>query len=535
MSERSERTKGRASELAPREFLRWMWRQLTSMRTALFLLLLLAVAAIPGSFIPQRGVDARAVQIFFTDHPTLAPILDAIGMFSVYSSPWFSAIYLLLMISLVGCIIPRIGVYARALRARPPRAPRNFARMPASGSFTTTASVDEVMQAGRSVLRRARIDVVDEGGASELRAEKGFLRELGNLVFHVSIVVVLIGVAIGALWGYRGAVIVTEGNGFSNTLSQYNEFDSGPLFDPEDLPPFSFRLDRMIAEFHADPDSPQYGAPKMFRADVTYTERPGDEPTPYEIFVNHPLSLDGGEVFLPGQGYAPVVRVTDAEGEVVFDDAVVFLPEDGSYRSSGVIKVPDAQPTQWGFQGFFLPTAVSTGDGQASETIYPGAVNPLIGLRMWTGDLGLDDGEPQSVYVLEKEGMQEVLDEDGEPFNISLSPGQSQALPGGGTIEFVELRRFARFQIASTPGVMLPLVGVSVGVVGLIASLMVRPRRTWIRAKATTGDDGRSLTVVDVAALDRVPRDELPDDLDEFLASLREELGETTSAQENRT
>ncbi|MEU1163986.1 cytochrome c biogenesis protein ResB, partial [Streptomyces sp. NPDC005921] len=34
---------------------RWFWRQLTSMRVALLLLLLLSLGAIPGSLIPQSG------------------------------------------------------------------------------------------------------------------------------------------------------------------------------------------------------------------------------------------------------------------------------------------------------------------------------------------------------------------------------------------------------------------------------------------------------------------------------------------------
>ncbi|MCW2841400.1 MAG: cytochrome biosis protein, partial [Aeromicrobium sp.] len=125
------------SELGRRELTRWFWRQLTSMRTALMLLLLLAIAAVPGSLYPQRGVDARAVEQYFIDHPTSAPIMDNLGLFAVYSSPWFSAVYLLLMVSLVGCILPRSFVYLRAVRARPPRAPRNFARLPASASFET--------------------------------------------------------------------------------------------------------------------------------------------------------------------------------------------------------------------------------------------------------------------------------------------------------------------------------------------------------------------------------------------------------------
>lgn len=518
-----------APALGTRDFLRWTWRQLTSMRTALVLLMLLSIAAVPGSVVPQRGVDARAVEAYFSRNPDLAPWLDRFGFFAVYTSPWFSAIYLLLMVSLIGCIIPRTAVYARALRARPPKAPRRLERLPASGTFETDASPAEVAEAARRVLAGprllpARVDVVDDGADAgidqwEVRAEKGYLRELGNLVFHVSIVAVLVGVAVGALFGYRGAAIVTQGDGFANVLTQYDEFASGALFDADELPPFSLQLDEMVTRFWTE--GAQRGAPRLFRASGTYESSPGVEPEPFRIEVNRPLAVDDTSVFLVGQGYAPVLRVTDAEGDVVFDDAVPFLPQDASYTSNGVVKVPDAQPTQLGFQGFFLPTAVVAGEDEASISAFPAAVNPLIGMSVFAGDLGLDDGTPQSVYTLDRTNLEQLEDEDGEPFRISLSPGQSAELPGGGTIEFVDLRLFARFQIASTPLVELPLVAISLGVLGLVLSLVVRPRRTWVRARR----DG-SRTVVDVAALDRVPRDDLPDDLDDLLHRLRAAVGD---------
>src|SRR5215813_11499582 len=83
---------------------RRMWRWLTSMRTALLLLFLLAVAAIPGSLLPQRNLNVDKVRDYYLAHPKLAPVLDRIGGFNVFASPWFSAIYLLLFISLVGCL-----------------------------------------------------------------------------------------------------------------------------------------------------------------------------------------------------------------------------------------------------------------------------------------------------------------------------------------------------------------------------------------------------------------------------------------------
>ncbi|MGJ9413278.1 cytochrome c biogenesis protein ResB [Aeromicrobium sp. CF4.19] len=526
---------GTAPAMGTVGMLRWAWRQLTSMRTALVLLMLLAIASVPGSVVPQRGVDARAVEAYFSRNPDLAPWLDRLGFFSVYTSPWFSAIYLLLMVSLVGCILPRTRVYLRALRARPPKAPKRLERLPAFGTFETDASPQEVAAAARRVLAGprglpARIDVVEDATSSEVRVEKGYLREAGNLVFHVSVVAVLVGVAVGALFGYRGAAIVTQGDGFANVLTQYDEFSSGALFDSDELPPFSLQLDEMVARFWTD--GPQRGAPRLFRASGTYEAEPGAGEQPYRMQVNQPLDVGGSSVFLVGQGYAPVLRVTDAEGNVVFDDAVPFLPQDGTYTSNGVVKVPDASPEQLGFQGFFLPTAVSSGEEEASVSIFPGAVNPLVGLFVFEGDLGLDDGTPQSVYVLDKTNVTQLENEDGDPFRVSLSPGQQAELPNGGTIEFVDLKLFARFQVASTPLVELPLVAISVGIIGLILSLVIRPRRTWVRSRR----DG-SRTVVEVAGLDRVPRDDLPDDLDDLLERLRVATGvdpDTTGPREEK-
>ena len=518
-------TREPAPALGRREMLRWSWRQLTSMRTALFLLLLLAIAAVPGSLVPQTGVDARAVEAYRLAHPTLSPWLDALGAFSVYTSPWFSAIYLLLMVSLIGCIVPRTIVYAKAVRARPPKAPKNFDRLPASASFETGASVDEVLAAGRRAVGRARVDVV----GSEVRAESGHLRETGNLIFHISVVIVLIGVAVGALYGYRGSAIVTEGDGFSNALTQYDDFGSGALFDPDDLPPFSMQIEEVDARFQMS--GPQRGAPRLFAARGQYEPTPGQAPQPFDIQVNHPLQVGGTSVFLVGQGYAPVIKVTDAEGEVAFEDAVPFLPSDGTYTSTGVVKVPDAQPEGLGFQGFFLPTAVSTGEEEAPISAFPAAANPLVGLFIFRGDLGVDDGTPQSVYVLDKDELTQVKNDDGTPARVSLSPGQVADLPGGGTIELVGVKQFARLQISSSPLVQLPLVAIAVGVLGLILSLSIRPRRTWIRAQRKPGGQG-SATVVEVAVLDRVPRGDLPADLDDFLARLQAQLRDELPEEE---
>ncbi len=497
------------------------------MRTALLLLLLLALAAVPGSLVPQEGVDSLAVARFQIEYPGLTPWLERLGMFSVYASPWFSAIYLLLLVSLIGCIVPRTAVYARALRARPPRAPSRLDRLPAYASFevTTRGEVDGALELAALMLRRRRfrVDVDTEGdregeGAGVVRGERGYLREAGNLVFHVSLVAVLVGVAVGSLWGYRGNAIVVEGRGFSNTLTQYDEFTAGALASPSSLPPFTVSLEQMTADFQTS--GPQVGQPKLFEATGTVAAAPGEEVRDFDIRVNHPLEVDGTSVFLVGSGYAPVVTVRDGAGDVVSSGPVPFLPTDSSYVSEGVLKVPDAEPAQLGMEGFFLPTAGRDADG-VPISLFPEAADPALSLFVYTGDLGLDDGAPQSVYSLNTDDLRVVKGDDGKPERLLLQPGQTAELPDGlGSVTFDGVAEFARLQISSTPLAWLPLTGLIVAVIGLLASLYVRPRRAWVRARPA--QQGRRL--VEVGLLDRVARVDPGRDLDDLVTELKSAL-----------
>src|SRR5580692_4808876 len=131
------------------DWLKWLWRQLTSMRIALILLFLLALASVPGSMLPQQGGNPAGVQQYYTSHPALAPWLNRLGLFNVFAAPWFAAIYLLLFVSLAGCVVPRTIRLARSARALPPAAPRNLARLPSSARLETTLPPPQALAAAR--------------------------------------------------------------------------------------------------------------------------------------------------------------------------------------------------------------------------------------------------------------------------------------------------------------------------------------------------------------------------------------------------
>jgi cytochrome c biogenesis protein len=509
--------------LSPVELGRWAWRQLTSMRTALVLLFLLALGAIPGSIVPQRAVDSLAAARWEDQHPTLAPIYDALGLFSVYNSVWFSAIYILLMISLVGCIVPRLRIYWRGMQARPPRPPRNLARLPESRTFEVAAEPSVALEHARAVLarKRYRVDVHPAGDGSTngdggaVSGERGYLREAGNLVFHVSLLVVLVGFALGNLYGYKGGVIVVSGQSFSNSLSQYDDFVPGSMFGAEDLSPFSFTVDDFEVSFLREGE--QAGMPTDFSADLSYREAPGDPEKKYQLAVNHPLSVEGGSIFLVGHGYAPRVTVRDGDGNVAYQGPVVFLPQDSTFQSFGVVKVPDAMPEQLGFEGLFLPTyGFSMERGPFSQ--FPDALDPVLSILPYHGDLGLDAGAPQSVYELEKDGLDVFKKANGADFRLDIALGQTKQLPdGAGSITFDGVDRWVKLQVSDSPGKGIALGGVILAIVGLLGSLFIRPRRTWVRVSRREGR-----TLVELAGLDRSSGGDLTDEIDELERRLRD-------------
>ena len=491
-------------------WLRWGWRQLTSMRTAVVLLLLLAIAAIPGSIVPQRSADPNGVAQFKADNPDLYPVLDGLSLFDVYSSPWFSAIYILLFISLIGCVIPRTKHHWKALRTRPPRTPARLERLEdhadavvevPEGADADAVAAEAIDLAGEQ-LRKAgyRVERYDGRGVYSVSAERGYLRETGNLVFHASLVGVLISVGVGGGFTYTGQdVLVEGGQSFVNTLADYSSFNPGRFVDTEALPPYSMTLEEFQVSYV--PAGEQGAGQAGDFAAVLTTKVPGQDEKPAEVRVNHPIDIEGDRIYLMGNGYAPVLTVRDADGEVVYSESVPFLPQDAAMTSLGVVKVPDGMPEQLGMVGFFYPTAAALGTG-ALTSVYPDLINPVLTLDVYAGDLGIDDGTPRSVYTLDPEGMEQLTGRAVDVDSIELAPGETADLPNGwGTITFENaspegvtgyaesVPRFASLSIHRDVGAPWVLFFAVLATLGLMVALFVPRRRMWVKAVP----DGRAV------------------------------------------
>jgi cytochrome c biogenesis protein len=470
--------------------LRGGWRQLTSMRTALVLLFLLALAAIPGSVLPQRALGPEKVNEYLRVHPGAGPWLDRFQLFNVYSSIWFSAIYLLLFVSLVGCVVPRLRTHVTALLRKPPAAPQRLDRLPAHAVVSAGAVADAASSARRlgEVLRkrRFRVAVRETADGYAVSGEKGYVKESGNLLFHFALLGLLVGVAAGASFGWHGNRILVSGaeQGFCNSRQQYDEVQLGGRVDDADLPYFCVSLVDFQASFLDN------GQPVSFRAQVDYETR--DDGGRRRVAVNDPLRLGGANVYLLGHGYAPAVRYTDRTGRSQ-TQVVPFLPDDGTLTSLGVVSFPDANigvvdpsaghtgKAQVAFDGTYLPTAPD--DPRVLVSAFPAERNPVLVLQPYVGDLGMDAGLPQSVYRINfAQVAKGLLTRVGDP--LTLRPGQSARLADGSTVEFLGTRPWVAVSVRHDPGEEFVLAGAVLLVLGLLASLTGRRRRVFFRVTA---------------------------------------------------
>ena len=489
---------------------RWFWRTLTSMRTALVLLLMLALAAVPGSIVPQRSADPNGVRLYFDRDPVLAETLDFFQLFDVYTSVWFSAIYILLFVSLVGCVVPRTSVHLRALRSEPVSTPANLSRMPV---FIELKHNSSALAAAQKVLREFKYRQKLDGNS--ISAEKGYLKETGNLIFHFSLIGVLIAVGIGGGLSFSGQRVLVEGDGFVNNLASYDAFSPGVFFDESALQPFALSLSRLEVVY--DLNNPaNIGQPIDFIASVSVKGENLDLDS--EIKVNYPLEVPGASVYLTGNGFAPVITVRDQSGNVAFSGPVVFLPQDSNNTSLGVIKVPDASPEQLGFVAFFYPTAEKLESG-AYTSIYPDPLNPVLTMNLYTGDLGLDQGIPRNVYALDTTNMREVASRTAANPPLFLEVGDTVELPENlGSVTFDGLKRYASLDIAYNPGGIWILTFALLALASVSVSLLVPRRRIWVKLTDEK---------IEVAALARSEDPKLGEVIAEFVEALEKEMAKS--------
>ncbi len=448
---------------SPLTVARRVWRTLRTMRTAIILLLLLAAGAAIGSLFPQRPIQPDKVEAWKKLNRGWAPLAEKLGIFDVFGSWWFMAIYGLLLVSLVGCLLPRYRGFLRVLRARP-RTTSTLESQQQYHAGTIALDPEAALSGAERVLRARRFRLTRADGT--LAAEKGNWREGGSLVFHTAFLVLLLGMSADKLLGSTGQVAVVEGERFTETHVEYDVIEEGRFFN-ERHRGFQLAVDDFDVDWHPN------GVPKQFASRVRVIE--GDREVLSErIVVNSPLTHRGVRVYQLSWGWAPHVTVRQA-GKVLYDGPTIFLAEQGGWR--GVIKLPSAKPKQVGLDMIFFTDPRLGADGSPRDAS-PRPNNPAIVYQEFEGDLGLD--VPQSVYRLDISKM--AAGSSGV-----VGPGETVSLGDGIDVSFGPLKQYTVFQVATNPGAGLLLVAAGLILVGLIPALYSSRRRVWVRAAVLEG------------------------------------------------
>jgi cytochrome c biogenesis protein len=461
------------------ELLRQAWREFRSMRTALVLLFAIAAASIFGSLFPQRPISPQRVEQYLLDHPAAGPLLDRLGMFDVFGSAWYSAIYVALLAALVACLVPRTRALLRMLRPRPPRAAARFERYHNHATLAAALPPEQAAAAAGRVLARRRFRLASHPDG-EVAGEKGYLREVGSLLFHLSFLLLLVGLAYGKGYGYRGQISLIEGEEAANARVNYDSFTPGRFFGPERLARFTLRLDDFTNSFHPD------GTPSQYAAKLVALDPAGHQLERQEVRVNRPMTVEGVRVFQSDYGYAPVVRVTvkgrGGRRSTPQDGPLLTLRDPATEVSNGAVRLPMLDP-QVGLDVTMF-TGLVTGEGPGGRPTLandPRLVNPVLVVFPWAGDLDAD--RAQSIFTLDRSRLRPLAD---RPLVIPL--GGRADLPGGlGTVAFTGVKQYSVLTLARDPGVPLVAAAAALILLGLLPSLYVTRRRVWLRASPAPG------------------------------------------------
>ncbi len=502
-------------------WLKRAWHWLTSMRTALVLLFLLALGAIPGALLPQRSLNAENVAEYIANNGKVAEIYDKLQFFDVFSSTWFISIAVLLFISLIGCILPRTWEHYQAMKTKPVRAPKNLERMPLHGEGSVEKPLAEVEADIRTIFKGWNLadyqPEEDRAGARSFTAEKGYSREFYNLLFHLGLVGMLVALAIGRMIYYEGQVIVIASDRedvnsqFCNTATaNFDSFRAGLLFDGTGLNTYCLEAHNFSADYLPN------GQAESFQSDVSYAvgddiSLPVSDWQDYTLRVNHPLRIAGDRVYLQGHGFAPTFTVTWPDGESR-TQTVQFRPDDLTYfLSSGVLRFdppagmyPDLyerRQNQLTIQGLFAPTAQWSGENnELLSSSYPAMNDPAVAIDIYRGDNGLDAGTSQSIFSIDPTlihtGQLQKIE------RVNLTVGESVTLDDGTEITFNGAEEFANYQISYDPTQGWVLGFTLLSLVTLVGSLLVKRRRVWVRLQPVSD----TVTFIETAGLARTDR-----------------------------
>ncbi|MEW6079975.1 MAG: cytochrome c biogenesis protein ResB [Thermodesulfobacteriota bacterium] len=409
-----------------------LWKQLTSVRLTVAVLLTIAAAAVIGTLIPQNQPPDYYREYF---GERLYPVMARLDLPDMYHSLWFQTLILLLAANIIACSLDRIkGVLKIVFEKKPTWSPSAFGRSSAAEAVIIDAPVSALRGPCRDFFNRkfSRIDEQETDEGVFLFAENGRFSRLGVYVVHLSVLLLLAGALIGSLFGFDGYINLPEGE------STNHIFLSGS--DKKHDLGFTLRCDAFDVSFY------ETGEPKEYRSDLAILENEREIIKKY-IRVNQPLRFRGVNIFQSSYGTASAR-----------DIAVTFTSRKSGMEYQRTINIGEPVTIPEGLGVFtaerFLSNYLFQGGHNIGET--------LIGT--------LEQGEHREMVAL--------------PLRFAAFDKMRQ---GDVIIAVTGLERvyFTGLQVNKDPGVPLVYAGFLLIIAGIYVTFFLSHRKWCVRLTAT--------------------------------------------------
>lgn len=428
----------------------WIVRQLTSMRVALIMLFALGLLTLAGTLLSQAPAEAQSSSATYAEWLNLVrpkyggwtDVLNALGLFTVFQSIIFKAIFVYLSASVLTCSLRRApGLWRTAMRPRLVMTDAFYAKAPLRASVASTQEQSAALESVSAAFRKDHFHVttVRNGEDVQICADRFRWSPFGRVLAHLAFVVILVGAVVSATGGFRDESVVVP-------IGDKVEVGHGTNLSVE--------AKSFTDSYYAS------GPPKEYSSRLAIYK--GDQEMMVRTArVNHPVRYDGVTIYQSFFGPAVDMTATTPTGQVLFDQGVAqaFVADKEKDRV-GRFEIP-----QKGLTAF----VVSPASGETDPSIPPGSTQ-------------------LEVYRVGKQS----------PVGIeTLSQGKPATIAGV-NFTFVREREFTGLIISHDPGVMIVWIGAAMLVLGLFGVFYFPHRR--IRAVVRVRDGGSE---VGVAAIER--------------------------------
>ena len=252
---------------------------LKSMKLAIILFIIIAISSLVGTFLIQGASHEIYIQKYGT---FFGKLIIGLRLNNLYHSIWYNLLLLFLVVNTAVCTISRLKGIIKIVFDKSFKDKETIERLPGSKNFIVDKDRDSIIQTIKSILKKRLFSVqIEKGKKSQIFAAKGGISKFGSTVIHISVIIILLGGAIGGYKGYR----IKKGMDTEMEI---------PI--PERA--FKIKLNWFKIEYNKE------GKVKQYTSSISVIEN-GKTKFTKTIMVNHPLSYEGINIYQSGYDKEP--------------------------------------------------------------------------------------------------------------------------------------------------------------------------------------------------------------------------------------